>query len=150
MEITAGQDVFNLQAFALGSLILILCILIQAFFVMVVTGKGKRTIIGFVSQHQNIRGHLVFIACILLLLLSHLCQIYFWGLGLNYSEIIPIQHKAMVYAGSTYTTVGFISDPLPTQWQLLSVIMAVSGLLSFGWSTAVMFILSQALFPAER
>jgi hypothetical protein len=59
-------------------------------------------------------------------------------------------HQAMVYAGSTYTTVGFISDPLPTQWQLLSVIMAVSGLLSFGWSTAVMFILSQALFPAEK
>jgi hypothetical protein len=56
----------------------------------------------------------------------------------------------MVYAGSTYTTVGFVSDPLPTQWQLLSVIMAVSGLFTFGWSTAVVFIISQALFPAEK
>lgn len=150
MEMIAGQDVFNAQAFVLGSFVLILCILIQAFFVMVVTGKGKQTLIACRKQHHGIQAQLVFIACILILLLSHLCQIYVWGLALNYSEIIPIQHKAMVYAGSTYTTVGFISDPLPTQWQLLSVIMAVSGLLSFGWSTAVMFILSQALFPAEK
>ncbi len=150
MEITAGQDVFNFQAFFLGSFVLILCILIQAFFVMVVTSKGKRALISFTSQHQNVRAQLVFVACILTLLLSHLCQIYVWGLALNYSDIIPMAHQAMVYAGSTYTTVGFISDPLPTQWQLLSVIMAVSGLLSFGWSTAVMFILSQALFPDEK
>ena len=41
-------------------------------------------------------------------------------------------------------------DPLPTQWQLLSIIMAVSGLFAFGWSTAVVFIISQALFPVEK
>jgi hypothetical protein len=32
----------------------------------------------------------------------------------------------------------------------MTVIMAASGFFSFGWSTAVMFLLSQALFPAEK
>jgi hypothetical protein len=28
--------------------------------------------------------------------------------------------------------------------------MAVSGLFAFGWSTAIIFIISQALFPEEK
>jgi hypothetical protein len=87
---------------------------------------------------------------VVILLTSHLLQIYVWGLALNLYGVIDSLHKAMVYAGSTYTTVGFITDPLPTQWQLLSIIMAVSGLFAFGWSTAVVFIISQALFPVEK
>jgi hypothetical protein len=50
----------------------------------------------------------------------------------------------------SYTTVGFVTDPLPVHWQLITVIMAASGFFSFGWSTAVMFLLSQALFPSEN
>jgi hypothetical protein len=85
-----------------------------------------------------------------MLLISHLVQIYIWGLSLTIFDIIPSQHEAMVFAGSTYTTVGFVTDPLPVHWQLMTVIMAASGFFSFGWSTAVMFLLSQALFPAEN
>jgi hypothetical protein len=85
-----------------------------------------------------------------MLLISHLVQIYIWGLSLTLFDIIPNSHQAMVFAGSTYTTVGFVTDPLPIQWQLMTVIMAASGFFSFGWSTAVMFLLSQALFPAEK
>ena len=84
------------------------------------------------------------------ILVSHLVQIYMWGSALNMFDIITNRHQAMVFAGSTYTTVGFVSDPLSVQWQLMTVIMAASGLFSFGWSTAVMFLLSQALFPSEK
>lgn len=150
MEVNALQDVFNFQAFVMGCLVLVACVLIQAIFVLVVVSKCKRAITSLIGEHRNISAHFVFIVGIVLLLTSHLCQIYVWGLALNAYDVIPSLHQAMVYAGSTYTTVGFVSDPLPTQWQLLSVIMAVSGLFTFGWSTAVVFIISQALFPAEK
>lgn len=150
MEVNAFQDVYNLQAFFMGCLVLIACVLIQAIFVLLVVSKCKSAISSYINQDRNLSAHFVFILGILLLLTSHLCQIYVWGFALNAYDVIPILHQAMVYAGSTYTTVGFVSDPLPTQWQLLSVIMAVSGLFAFGWSTAVVFIISQALFPAEK
>ena len=53
-------------------------------------------------------------------------------------------------AGSTYTTVGFANDQLPYKWQLITIIMATSGLFSFGWSTSVMFLLAQTLYPSQR
>jgi hypothetical protein len=102
------------------------------------------------NENRWILGQVLFFAAILLLLVSHLVQIYMWGTALNIFDIIPNQHQAMVFAGSTYTTAGFVSDPLSVQWQLMTVIMAASGLFSFGWSTAVMFLLSQALFPSEK
>lgn len=129
---------------------LVSCVVIQAIFVLLVISKGKLSIKKLKRTDNNLQAHGVFVVCVLLLLISHLTQIYVWGYALNAYDIVANQHQAMVYAGSTYTTVGFITDPLPTQWQLLSVIMATSGLFTFGWSTAVMFILSQALFPAER
>jgi len=150
MGLSATQYVFNMQALILGCLMLVSCVVIQAIFVLLVIAKGKRSIKNLRRADNDLRAHGVFLACILLLLISHLTQIYVWGYALNAYDIIANQHQAMVYAGSTYTTVGFIADPLPTQWQLLSVIMATSGLFTFGWSTAIMFILSQALFPAEK
>ena len=150
MGLSATQYVFNMQALILGCVMLICCVVIQATFVLLVVSKGKTSIKKLRHADHGLQAQVLFIACVLALLMSHLTQIYVWGYALHASDIITNQHQAMVYAGSTYTTVGFITDPLPTQWQLLSVIMATSGLFTFGWSTAVMFILSQALFPAER
>ena len=105
---------------------------------------------GLIKEHKNLQAHFVFLLGILLLLTSHLCQIYIWGLALNVYGVIDSMHQAMVYAGSTYTTVGFITDPLQTHWQLLSVIMAVSGLFAFCWRTAIIFLISQAFFSEEK
>jgi hypothetical protein len=46
--------------------------------------------------------------------------------------------------------VGFANDQLPYSWQLVTIIMATSGLFSFGWSTSVMFLLAQTLYPSQR
>jgi hypothetical protein len=149
MNATATHYVFNFDALILGCLTMLLCLVVQALFVMLVTTQFKPRVQKLASIKRWMPAQFVFFAAILLLLISHLVQIYMWGSALNIFDIIPNQHQAMVFAGSTYTTVGFVSDPLSVQWQLMTVIMAASGLFSFGWSTAVMFLLSQALFPSE-
>jgi hypothetical protein len=150
MNMTAPNYVFNFDALILGCAMILLCLIIQALFVMVVTSKFKSGVQQLVSSDRWVLAQIVFFAGILLLLISHLVQIYVWGLSLTLFDIIPNQHQAMVFAGSTYTTVGFVTDPLSEHWQLITVIMAASGFFSFGWSTAVMFLLSQALFPSEK
>ncbi len=150
MNVIAANYVFNAEALILGCITILLCLIVQALIVMLVTSKFKTSIRNLAKSDRWILAQIVFFAGILLLLISHLVQIYIWGLSLTTFDIIPNQHQAMVFAGSTYTTVGFVSDPLPVYWQLITVIMAASGLFSFGWSTAVMFLLSQALFPSEN
>jgi hypothetical protein len=150
MNATAANYVFNFDALMLGATTILLCLIVQALFVMLVTSKFKNGVRQLVSSDRWILAQIVFFAGILFLLVSHLVQIYIWGLALTIFDIIPNQHQAMVFAGSSYTTVGFVTDPLPVHWQLITVIMAASGFFSFGWSTAVMFLLSQALFPSEK
>lgn len=150
MDATAANYVFNFDALMLGATTILLCLIVQALFVMLVTSKFKNGVRQLVSSDRWILAQIVFFAGILFLLVSHLVQIYIWGLALTIFDIIPNQHQAMVFAGSSYTTVGFVTDPLPVHWQLITVIMAASGFFSFGWSTAVMFLLSQALFPSEK
>ena len=150
MNTTATNYVFNFDALILGTITILLCLIVQALFVMLVTAKFKNGVRQLVNGDRWMLAQAVFFAGILLLLFSHLVQIYIWGLSLTIFDIIPSQHQAMVFAGSSYTTVGFVTDPLPVHWQLMTVIMAASGFFSFGWSTAVMFLLSQALFPSEK
>jgi len=150
MTFTATNYVFNFEALILGCFTIVLCLMVQALVVMFVTLKCKPAIGRLVMKKKSILAQLVFFAGILTLLLSHLTQIYIWGQTLYFFDIINNLHQAMVFAGSTYTTVGFVTDPIGIQWQLLTVIMAATGLFCFGWSTAVMFILSQALFPSEN
>jgi hypothetical protein len=150
MNVTATNYVFNFDALILGCITILICLIVQALFVMLVTTKFKVGVRKLINGDRWVLAQVVFFACILLLLISHLLQIYIWGLALNLFDIIPDRHQAMVFAGSTYTTVGFVSDPLTVNWQLMTVIMAASGFFSFGWSTAVMFLLSQALFPSEN
>jgi len=150
MEVNAIRDVFNLQALLMGGLVLVICVVIQSLFVLLAVSKCKPNIQLLISKNKTFLAHFIFLLGIVILLTSHLFQIYVWGFSLNLYGVIDSLHNAMVYAGSTYTTVGFITDPLPTKWQLLSIIIAVSGLFSFGWSTAVVFIISQALFPVEK
>lgn len=150
IEIGTNHDVFNLQALALGCATMLVCLTLQAFFVHVATLNFKPRIRLLLGAGRRATAQLAFMACVLILLLSHLLQIYVWGNSLHLTGAVKSLHQAMVFAGSTYTTVGFADDPLPVGWQLLTIIMATSGLFSFGWSTSVMVILARTLYPSER
>jgi hypothetical protein len=46
--------------------------------------------------------------------------------------------QALLFAGSCYTTVGFVSDVLPIGWKSLAFFIAFTGLFSLAWTTSVM------------
>lgn len=150
MDADTSHMVFNFQAFLVGCTTMLLCLFIQAIFVHLATGPLKRKIFSFAASGRRFAAQMVFLVSAVTLLTSHLLQIYVWGYALLLAGAEQNAHKAMVFAGSTYTTVGFANDPLPLGWQLVTIIMATSGLFSFGWSTSIMYLLSQALYPAER
>ncbi len=147
---TPENDVFNVQALVLGAITMLVCLFCQAVTVGLTTAKIKPQIAKLVTAKKLWSAQAVFFGSALILLCSHLFQIWIWGASLFWADVVKDSHIAMVFAGSTYTTVGFVNDPLPIGWQLLTIIMAATGLFSFGWSTSVMFLLSQTLYPAER
>jgi len=144
-----APDIFNGPALVVGCSAMLLCLLVQGGTVVLVMTQFKNRIRTLALAKRNFTAHLMFFSAILILLMSHITQIYIWGLFLFMPGILDNIHQAMLLAGSTYTTVGFANDNLALQWQLLSVTMAITGLFAFAWSTSIMYGLSQQLYRVE-
>lgn len=145
------QDyVFNPIAILSGTGIMLLCLVVQAVAVVIVMNGVKPHITTLVQGRHPLRAQVAFFGGAVILLASHLLQIYIWGLFLTYAGIMANEHQAMLFGGSTYTTVGFVNDPLPTKWQVATIIMATNGYFSFAWSTTAMIRLSYQLFPSQN
>lgn len=148
--INTSDDILNGPALAIGVSALLTCLAVQGATVVLVMTEFKNRIRTMVGEGRLVTAHLPFFAAIIILLLSHMAQIYIWAKFLYYADIVPNIHQAVILSGSTYTTVGFATDNLPLQWQLLSVTMAVTGLFAFAWSTSTMYALSQQLYRVEN
>lgn len=139
----------NAPAMLMGCAALLLCITVQGSTVALVMGQLKPRLRTLAARKRSGLAHLVFFSCIVILLISHLSQILIWAMFLYLPGIMSNPHHAVLMAGSTYTTVGFVNDTLTERWQLLAVIMAVTGLFAFAWSTSILYALSQQIYPAE-
>ena len=144
-----GKDVFNGPAVIIGCTAMLVCLGVQGSTVVLVMTHFKNRVRALVSQQRALAAHAMFFGGILVLLMSHILQIYIWALFLYVPGIMENFHHAVVLSGSTYTTVGFADDTLPLYWQMLAVIMATTGLFAFAWSTSILFLLSQQVYRTE-
>jgi len=74
---------------------------------------------------------------ILMLLAGHLAQIALWAVAFaaagEFEELSP----AFYHSAVNYTTLGYGDIIMSPRWRLLGPLEAASGMLAFGWSTAV-------------
>lgn len=66
----------------------------------------------------------------------HLFAIFLWAFFLYLTQTLHTLIDAILFAGSCYTTLGYMGDQLPTGWRLIALFIAISGLFSFSLSTA--------------
>lgn len=78
-----------------------------------------------------------FIAIINLMMVQILA-IILWGAILFFFSLINDPLSAVIFAGSCYTTIGIVSDVMPTGWHFMSILIALSGLFAVAMATASM------------
>jgi hypothetical protein len=76
-----------------------------------------------------------------MIILVNLVEITAWAGFYVWKGAIPNPSSAFYYALGNYTTLQ--SGYLPRRWRLLEGLMAMAGLLTFAWSTGVLFTLAQ-------
>ena len=87
------------------------------------------------------RRHLmaVMVVTVLVLNLAHVLEVMVWTLSYALVGAAPDGSDLLYFAFVNYTTLGY-GDVTPVKaWQLLGPMAAMTGILMFGWSTAVMF-----------
>lgn len=69
---------------------------------------------------------------------SHLVEIGLWGYALVWAGFLPTVPEAVYFSGSTYTTLGYGTDPLPGASNAITVVIALSGMFSIAWTTSAL------------
>ena len=77
-----------------------------------------------------------------ILVLVHLIEVVMWAMFYWMRDAFPNGSTAVYFALMQYTTVGS-EYTLPDRWRLLGGMIAMAGLLTFAWSTSVLFMLAQ-------
>ena len=133
-----------------GTVPLILSLLIHGIGMGVVQRVFEHRAI----PHYRAHGHaaLYFASTIVLMLFTHLAEIFMWSAVLTGIEAIPVFRDAFYYVAGTYTTLGYGEGTLPKAWRLLAPMIAISGLFAFGWTTGALFnfVTQASLIRAQR
>jgi UDP-N-acetylmuramyl pentapeptide phosphotransferase/UDP-N-acetylglucosamine-1-phosphate transferase len=70
--------------------------------------------------------------------LTHIFEIIFCGFVLWALNLLSGINESILFAGSTYTAMGFMDDILPIGWKMLAVTIAFSGMFTFAWTASAM------------
>jgi len=114
--------------------------------IVIIHAAGVRTVTNIVASRSRAimlkpsiwRADVLMTTSIFLLLALHLTETVVWASSLVYSGLVPSWRAAGFFAGNTYTTVGYGAFVLPSGWEMLAPIIAISGLFTFGWSGSVL------------
>ncbi len=130
-----SEQVFRDAAFGLGLLAIILVlntILFIRIFLWFLKGSAK------LVKPRALDLIILFVSSVLLMSLVQIGSIMIWTVALNVTGLIEDIRLAMLFSGSSYTTLGIFSDVLPQGWKSVAFYIAFSGLFSFAIATSSM------------
>jgi ion channel len=127
-----------LRQIAFGLAICLVNIAIHAALMVSVVAVAQRVSGAAERLHQHRRMMAIMVATVSVLLAAHTIEVAVWSAAYRIIEMAPAD-QAFYFAFVNYTTLGYGELLPPAEWRLIGPITAMSGVLLFGWSTAVIF-----------
>lgn len=91
-------------------------------------------------------GKTMVLGCFIWLFAIHVAEVAAWGLYLWRQGLTSTFSEGCYFAGVTMTALGYGDVVLAPPWRLLSPLIAITGLLKFGCSTAFLFVVIQEVW----
>jgi hypothetical protein len=107
-------------------------------FTVQLTGRFKRR---FDRKEGFIGGLATVILGGWLIIVTHLSEVFIWSSFFVWKKAMPNPTVSYYFALLDYTTLGS-SYSLPPNWRLMAGLIAMTGLLTFAWSTGVLVTLA--------
>ncbi|MEO9573622.1 MAG: potassium channel family protein [Tateyamaria sp.] len=131
----------------LGSALLTFCALVHvgivASAIPVLEKVGQR-----VAHASHSLGSMIVLSTgVLIILLAHTMQVWTWAIAFIVSAAIPDFPTSFYFSMVTYTTLGYGDLVLGEGLRIFATFAAVTGLLTFGISTAFLISILTSLFP---
>ena len=91
-------------------------------------------------------GKVLLLGCFFALMSAHATQAAAWGLFLRCAQLLPSITEGVYFAGASITTLGYGDILLTNPWRHLGTLVAITGALMFGCSTAFLFVILQGVW----
>lgn len=130
----------------LGSALIVVTVMIHGFFMATGVAKLK----SFLQHNRHPRsswsGSLIIAAFVLWMFVASVIEIWVWAASYRALGIFDTLEEALYFSTVTMTTLGYGDIVLDPSWRLLGAFEAANGLFLFGWSTALVFAVVQAIY----
>jgi len=86
------------------------------------------------------------------LLSLHILEVVVWGVAyrmLDGGGLLKTFDEAIYFSMVTFASLGYGDVVIDGPWRLLAAIQAMTGLLAFGWSSALMFAIVQKIWESS-
>ena len=127
-----------IQEILMGSAMLVGIMTIHSLGMAWVMHRFETKGMKYACQPNAFKRELFFGHLVVMMLLTHLVEIFAWGLLLFTLEAIPDLRSAFYFSGETYTTLGLGDVVLPHEWRQLTMLISISGVFAFGWTIGVL------------
>jgi hypothetical protein len=94
----------------------------------------------------NDTGNVFLLGCFLTLTLAHVVEAAGWGLFLRGARGFPSLTEGIYFTAASLTTLGYGDVLLKYPWRHLGTLIAITGVLMFGCSTAFLFVVLQRVW----
>lgn len=103
--------------------------------------RNKALLIEHVGLQRS--GRLILLGCFFALMLAHVLEAFAWGLYLHVTRLMPSIADGTYFTAVSITTLGYGDVLLKHPWRHLGTLIAITGVLMFGCSTAFLFMVVQ-------
>ncbi len=91
-------------------------------------------------------GKILLLGSFLTLMLAHVAEAAAWGLFLCRTRLLPSITDGVYFTAASITTLGYGDVLLKYPWRHLGTLIAITGVLMFGCSTAFLFVILQTVW----
>ena len=128
----------DLPGYLLGATMLVVVMVFHGLALLQISKRYEVKKFLFLAEKKYSAVAYCFYVSVFCLFLTHIAEILIWGFALYAFKLLPALGESILFAGSTYTAMGFMEDILPYGWKMLAVIIAFSGMFAFAWTASVM------------
>ena len=131
---------------ALGALMIAITTVIHAGFMVLGVGLIGAALRRAVLPLPHLKAAIVVSWFVLVMFGAAIVEVWVWSGLFVVTGALPSLEEATYFSVVTYSTLGYGDIVLGPEWRLLASIAAVNGLILFGWTTALVFIVVQRVY----
>ena len=135
--------VVSLEEVCWGCALVAITLAVHGFGMLAVLGVNQKLKNWSESRTSLVSGLFPVILAGWMIMLVHLSEVLVWAAFFLWKDAFPNASVAYYFALNEYTTVGSKFN-LPLNYRLLEGMIGAAGMLTFAWSTGVLFTLAQA------